>query len=164
MIRIAIAEDQIIIRESLKFLIEQDPDISVIACAANGKEAYEICRSFHPDVFLLNIVMPVMDGIEGTRIIKEEFPEIKILILTTFNEPEKIVEAMKKGADGYLLKDINPSDLILTIKSVASGLQVFHPESYQILKNTIVSSEDNHPAMQPAENLELTEKEKKLSN
>ncbi len=162
MITVAIAEDMPIFRESLKFLLEQDPDISVVACAANGKEAHELCAKHHPDLLLLDIMMPVIDGIEGTRIVKKDFPEIKVLILTTFKDSEKILEAMRHGADGYLLKDVNTPELILTIKNVAAGMQVFHPESYRVLKETLARPETQGSSADADAVRQLTGKEKEI--
>lgn len=124
MIKTVIAEDQVILRESLKRLIEQDSEIAVIGCAGNGREALELCRIYHPDMVLMDIVMPGCDGVEGTRLIKESFPTVKVLILTTFDDDKNIAKALHNGADGYILKIITPDDLILAIKSVAKGMGI----------------------------------------
>ena len=86
MIKVLIVDDQIILRESLKFIIEQDKDINVIGLAGNGKEAFSLCEQLNPDVVLMDIMMPKCDGVEGTRLIKSKYKEIKVIILTTFND------------------------------------------------------------------------------
>ncbi|HEX2944348.1 MAG TPA: response regulator transcription factor [Clostridia bacterium] len=130
MIRVVIADDQAVIREGLKFILEQNKDIKVVGCVGNGNEAYAMCTEYKPDVILMDVVMPVCDGVEGTRLIKGSDIGTKVLILTTFNDDEKIAEALKNGADGYVLKDIDSDELILTIKSIYKGLRVMHEDAY----------------------------------
>jgi DNA-binding NarL/FixJ family response regulator len=131
MIKVAVADDQPLMREGLKYLIEQDSEIDVVGCAANGFEAYEICKKHRPDVVLMDLSMPECDGIEGTRLIKGEFPGIKVVILTSFKNAGDIVQAMDEGADSYILKDIDPEKLIISIKSVAKGLKVIHEDVFK---------------------------------
>lgn len=126
MIKVLIVDDQLILRESLKFIIEQDSDIKVVGCACNGLEAVEFCKKNPPDVILMDIKMPVCDGIEGTKLIKSQFETVKIMVLTTFNDDENISKALKNGADGYILKDIMPDELILAIRSINKGLNIIH--------------------------------------
>lgn len=133
MIRVVIVEDQSIIQEGLKLLIETDPDIEVVGFADNGRRAFEQCEKLSPDLVLMDIVMPEYDGIEGTRLIKEKYPLIKVLVLTTFNEVGKISKAFEYGADGYILKEIKKEELILAIKSVAKELRVVHKDAYSAL-------------------------------
>lgn len=131
MIKVAIADDQPLMREGLKYVIEQDSEIDVVGCASNGLEAYEICRKHRPDVVLMDLSMPEYDGIEGTRMIKDEFTDTKVVILTTFKNAGDVVQAMDKGADSYMLKDIDPEKLIISIKSVAQGLKVIHEDAFR---------------------------------
>lgn len=126
MINVIIADDQVILRESLKFIIEQDSDIKVVGLAGNGKEAYSLCEKLNPDAVLMDIMMPECDGIEGTKLIKSKYKSIKIIILTTFNDEQNVSEAIKNGADGYMLKDISPDELILAVKSVCKGFSIMH--------------------------------------
>lgn len=130
MINVLLVEDQAIIRDGIKFIIERDSEIRVTGCAGNGQEALKFCRALQPDLVLMDIVMPICDGIEATRLIKEAYPEIKIIILTTFNDEKKAALAIKNGADGYILKDIEPEELLFTIKSTVKGLRVFHESAY----------------------------------
>lgn len=133
MIRVVIADDQPVIRDGLKLIIEQDGEIKVIGCAGNGFEALELCESFQPDIVLMDIVMPRCDGVEGTRLIKERFKNINVIILTTFDDDDKISQALKNGADGYVLKDIESDELILTIKGITRGLRVMHKNAYSLV-------------------------------
>lgn len=130
MIKTIVVDDEIILRESLKHLIEFDEEISVIGCGGNGLEALELCDAFAPEMVLMDIIMPTCDGIEGTRLIKEKFPSVKVLILTTFDDDENIAKALQNGADGYVLKSIKPDELILAIKSVAKGMGIMHKKIY----------------------------------
>ncbi|WP_010250922.1 response regulator [Acetivibrio cellulolyticus] len=130
MIKVIIADDQEIIREGIKYLIEQDPEIEVLGVAGNGSEALELCETIKPDVVLMDIVMPEVSGVESTLLIKEKYPDIKVIILTTFNHDENISKALENGADGYILKDIKPKELILAVKSAASGLRVLHKDAF----------------------------------
>lgn len=125
-IRVVIADDIALFRNGLKTIIEQDDEINVIGCATNGKEAVELCEKYSPDVVLMDIKMPVMNGIEATKLIKEKNGSIKILILTTFQEDSDISNAIEYGADGYVLKDLEQSELIMVLKNISKGLSVFH--------------------------------------
>ncbi len=105
MINLAIVDDQGILRDGLKFMFSKKEDIKVIGVGENGRDAYNLCKDNHIDVMLLDIKMPIMDGVEATKLIKRDFPHVNIIILTTFNDDEYIFEALKHGASGYLLKD-----------------------------------------------------------
>lgn len=159
MIRVVIADDQAVIREGLKFILEQDKDIKVAGCVGNGNEAYALCGEYKPDVVLMDVVMPICDGVEGTRLIKESFSGIKVLILTTFNDDEKIAEALKNGADGYVLKDIDSDELILTIKSINKGLRVMHEDAYSHVIKKLRDSSASNIESEGSEGLGLTDRE-----
>lgn len=120
-VRLLLVDDQELIRESLHIVLEMDPDIEVVDMAENGRVAVETCEKHRPDVVLMDLHMPEMDGVEATRIIKERFPEIKIIILTTFQEVQFVVDALGAGAEGYLLKAIHPRDLAEGVKWVNNG-------------------------------------------
>ncbi|MGL4883577.1 MAG: response regulator, partial [Waterburya sp.] len=123
MIRLLIVDDQTIIRHGLKSLLEIQEDLTVVGDAANGQDALDLIVSLQqqsqlPDVVLLDVRMPVMDGVATTIELKKHYPEIKILILTTFDDDEYISQAMNYGAKGYLLKDSPPQDLAMAIRVV----------------------------------------------
>jgi DNA-binding NarL/FixJ family response regulator len=127
-IKVLIADDQKLIRESLKLMLDNNDDIEVIASASNGREAYEYCCKLKPDFVLMDILMPELNGMEATRLIKARFPNTKILILTSSDNEADAYEAIKSGADGYILKNVGKEELILSIKSTAAGLGVVQRE------------------------------------
>lgn len=120
-IAVLLADDQTLIRDGLKAILRAGNEISIAGEASNGKEAIENASKCKPDVILMDIRMPEMDGVEATKIIKEKFPEIKVIILTTFDDDDYIFKAMSYGASGYLLKDIESNELVLAIKSSMKG-------------------------------------------
>ncbi|WP_284642939.1 response regulator transcription factor [Paenibacillus silviterrae] len=120
-IRIMLVDDQDLIRESLHIVLDMDPELSVEGLAENGQTAVELAQHIRPDVILMDIHMPVMDGVEATRRIKGLLPETKIIILTTFQEVNYVVEALAAGAEGYLLKAIHPKELAAGLKWVHRG-------------------------------------------
>jgi DNA-binding NarL/FixJ family response regulator len=122
-IKVIIADDSDFVRDGMKIILDVDDEFEVIGCAANGKEAIEIAEKEAPDVFLMDIQMPVMDGIEATKYIVEKNLG-KVLILTTFDDDELVKQALKNGAKGYLIKNHTPERLKQMIKSVYSGISV----------------------------------------
>lgn len=120
-IKVMLVDDEQLIRSGLKIMLETYPDIEVIHQAGNGREAFECCQIKVPDVVLMDIRMPVSTGIEGTKLIKEAYPEVKIVMVTTFQDTEYIVEAMQYGASGYLLKDSSYEAIYDGIKVALSG-------------------------------------------
>ena len=120
-IKVILVDDEQLIRSGLKIMLETYPDIEVIHQAGNGREAFECCKKEVPDVVLMDIRMPVSTGIEGTKLIKEAYPEVKIVMVTTFQDTEYIVEAMQYGASGYLLKDSSYEAIYDGIKVALSG-------------------------------------------
>ncbi|MCI3926955.1 response regulator transcription factor [Paenibacillus sp. TRM 82003] len=121
MIRVLLAEDQAMVRYGLKMMIETDPELRVAGEAANGKEAIALCEKQAFDIVVLDIRMPEMNGLEALRILRSRWPRTKALMLTTFNDDEYALEALKHGAQGYLLKDAEPEALIRSIRSCLSG-------------------------------------------
>lgn len=111
MIKILIADDQELIRQSLQIVLNTKEDMEVIDTASNGQEVIQSIRKETPDVILMDIRMPKMDGVQCTKIIKENYPEIKIIILTTFDDDEFVYNALKFGASGYLLKGVSMEEL-----------------------------------------------------
>ena len=126
MIRLLIADDQKLLRESFKYIIENNSDIKVIGCVGDGKEAYEFCSKYNPDIVLMDIAMPVCNGTEAIKLIKANYSHIKVLILTASSNGDDVAEAIYNGADGYIVKDIGTEELILSIKSTAAGLGIIH--------------------------------------
>lgn len=129
MIQVLIVDDDPFIRESLKVLVALDAGIGVAGLAGDGNEALERVGTLpQVDVVLMDIRMPGCDGVEGTRRIKAAFPQVKVLMLTTFDDDEYIIEALRSGASGYLLKNIPPDKIVQGIKTVHDGNMLIHPD------------------------------------
>jgi NarL family two-component system response regulator LiaR len=153
-IRVLIADDHAVVREGLRALIEAKPDMELVGEAEDGVEVVLLARSLKPDVILLDLVMPRMDGIEAIREIRQGNPDARILVLTSFTGDDKVFPAIKAGALGYLLKDSSPQALIQAIREVYQGESSLHPAIARKLIREI-----NRPSTAaPAENL-LTERE-----
>jgi DNA-binding NarL/FixJ family response regulator len=121
MIKVLLAEDQIMVRQGLKAMIETDEEIIVTGEAANGKEAVALCEKQVYDVAILDIRMPEMDGLEVAKVLRARFPHIKVLMLTTFDDNHYVMEALKLGVSGYVLKNGDTEALIRSIKSSLNG-------------------------------------------
>lgn len=127
-IRVIIVDDQLLFAESLKTVLETRSDsIEVISIACNGKEAVKMAEIHKPDLILMDIRMPEMNGVMATKLIREKFPEIKILMLTTFDDDEYIHDALSYGATGFLLKNTPPEELISSINAARNGLVLISP-------------------------------------
>lgn len=127
-IKVMITDDQRLMREGLKTLLDLEEDLNVVELAENGKDALEKLQSAEPDVILMDIRMPVMDGVECTKVIKQQYPRVKVIILTTFDDDEFIIEALKNGAVGYILKDLSSEKLVEVIKDAYKGNSIMQPE------------------------------------
>lgn len=127
MIKILIADDQELIRESLKIILSTNHEFEVIDTVGSGKEVVESIRRHIPDIILMDVRMPDMDGVQCTKFVKEVYPEIKVIILTTFDDDEYIFSALKYGASGYLLKGVSLDELTSAIKTVLQGGAIFNP-------------------------------------
>lgn len=138
-----ITEDQRLMREGLKTLLDLEQDLTVVELAENGKDTLEKLPGAQPDVILMDIRMPVMDGVEATRIIKEKYPKVKVLILTTFDDDEFIIEALKSGAVGYILKDLSSEKLVTAIRDAYNGNSIMQPEiAAKIISHITGTSKD----------------------
>ena len=133
MIRVAVADDHGVLRDGLAAVIAAQPDMQVVAIAANGAEAVAICREATPDVVLMDIEMPVMDGIEATRAILAEAPGTAVLILTSFSDRKRITGALDAGAVGYLLKDAAADEVVRGIRTAATGGSPLDPRAARSL-------------------------------
>lgn len=144
-IRILIADDHHVVRRGLAFFLKTQRDIEIIGEAGNGKEAVELARSLKPDLILMDLVMPELDGIQATKIIKGEMPEIKIMMLTSFSDQDHVIPALEAGASGYQLKDIEPDELITCIKKIMDGENQLHPKATShLLANLSNKKEDRN--------------------
>jgi DNA-binding NarL/FixJ family response regulator len=127
-INVLIVDDHHVVRRGLVFFLNTQKEINVVGEAANGNEAVERVKELQPDVVLMDLVMPVMDGVEATKKIKEIFPHMKILILTSFSDVDHVIPAIRAGASGYQLKDVEPDQLVQAIISVYRGENQLHPK------------------------------------
>jgi DNA-binding NarL/FixJ family response regulator len=128
-IRVLIVDDHHVVRRGLVFFLRTQKGLDIIGEAANGKEAVELAESLKPDLILMDLVMPEMDGIEATRIIKKAQPDIKIMMLTSFSDQDHVIPALEAGASGFQLKDIDPDELVFSIKKIMSGENQLHPKA-----------------------------------
>ncbi|VBB09705.1 luxr bacterial regulatory protein hth signature [Lucifera butyrica] len=127
MIKLLIAEDQEIIRQSLEIMLSNKPGIDIVGSAENGKEVLKLVKKVLPDVILMDIRMPEMDGVQCIEMIKDAWPQIKIIVLTTFDDDEYVFNALKNGASGYLLKGISVKELVEAIRIVHGGGALINP-------------------------------------
>lgn len=159
MIRVIIADDIQILRMGLEVTLAADNEIEVVGQASNGKEAFEMCMKNAPNVVLMDMRMPRYDGEYGTRQIKTNFPEIKVLVLTTFDDSETVQKAVSCGADGYILKEMEHDKIIGAIKAVHSGINVFGATVFSSIRQTITPVASSASA---AASFELTERDREL--
>jgi NarL family two-component system response regulator LiaR len=153
-IRVLIAEDHAIVRKGVRTLLSLEKDIDVIGEAANGREAVAMVGNLNPDVILMDLVMPELDGIQAIQQIMETHPDAKVLVLTSFATDDKIFPAIKAGALGYLLKASDPSELAKAIRQVNAGEYSLHPTIARKVLQELNLSPKNRPTTQP-----LTERE-----
>ena len=126
--RIALVDDHELARDGLRDMLADEPDIEIIGEAADGREAIELCRRARPDLVLMDLRMPRMDGLAATRAIKQEHPGISVLVMTMHENPDYLLEALRAGAAGYILKDAARDDVISAIRGVLSGESPLAPE------------------------------------
>jgi two-component system, NarL family, response regulator YdfI len=156
MIKILIADDHLIIRQGLRLILETETDFELVGEASDGNEALSLCKKLKPDVVLMDLRMPNMDGLTAIEKLRAEGPEIAVVILTTFNEDELMLRGLQAGARGYLLKDTDRATLFDTIRAAARGETLLKPEIM-----TRVLSLKNPPASgsKSGEHLNLTDRE-----
>ena len=153
-IRVYVTDDHHIVRRGIKQLLETEADIDVVGEATNGREAVTDMDILKPDIVLMDLVMPVMDGIEAIRQIKAGHPSIQILVLTSFATDDKVFPAIKAGALGYLIKDTSPEELVHAIRQVHQGQLTLHPSIAQKLLKELALTSEQLPSPDP-----LTERE-----
>jgi DNA-binding NarL/FixJ family response regulator len=139
-IRVLIADDHPIVRQGLEIVINSQPDMILVGQAADGEEAQQIVTESHPDVVVLDLQMPVKDGLVAIREIKESGLETQILVLTSFPEDDKVISAIEAGANGVMLKDSPPEQLLDAIRTVFQGKSVLHPIVAQKLMRKVQRS------------------------
>ncbi|MFC0272165.1 response regulator [Metabacillus herbersteinensis] len=127
-IKVLIADDHHVVRRGLLFFLKTQQDIEVVGEAVNGEEAVELVKLLQPDVVLMDLSMPVMNGVEATKAIRKVNSDVKIIILTSFSDQDHVIPAIRAGASGYQLKDIEPDELVSTIRDCIKGESKLHPK------------------------------------
>ncbi len=156
-IRVAIADDQRLLREGLRIILEAAPDMIVVGEAENGVEAVKLAQEEQPEVMLMDIRMPLRDGIAATEAIRKALPNVRVLLLTTYDTPELVIEGLRAGAAGYLLKDSSAEELCAAVRTVARGQVLLQANSAaQLLAGLTPPA----PPQSQAEKLGLTERER----
>lgn len=139
-IKILIADDHAVVREGTRRILEQEPDLEVVAEAGDGEEAVRLATSLKPDVAIIDIAMPKLDGVEATKQIKSLFPSIAVLILTAYDDDQFIFSLLEAGAAGYMLKSVRSRELIDAVRAVHAGESVLHPTIARKVLNRFVPS------------------------
>jgi len=159
MIRVIIADDHRLVVESLRRILDGEPDIECVGVANNGLEAVQMAEDLHPDVAILDVDMPDMDGIEATRKIKTDFPDITVLVLTAYDYEEYVVACLEAGADGFVLKANLPCDgLVNAVRTVNMGRGVFDRDAISTLKKFALGKERSTVATKT----EICDREKEI--
>jgi DNA-binding NarL/FixJ family response regulator len=160
-IRVLICDDQAIVREGLRAILATVPEVQVVGTAQNGVEALHSIPTTHPDLILMDLKMPEMNGIQATREIREKFPQVHVLVLTTYDTDEWVIDAVRSGAAGYLLKDTPREDLVRAILDTMNGLSHIDPQ--------VAGKILNHVAHQPKPSMpdqkilsELSDREREI--
>ncbi|TDF92535.1 response regulator [Paenibacillus piri] len=140
-IKLLLADDHAIVRKGLQVFLSTQADIELVGEAASGHEALAQVEALQPDVVLMDLNMPVLNGIEATRRLKLSHPHVKVIVLTSFSDQDHVLPAIRAGAKGYLLKDIEPDALISSIRRVFAGQVELHPEAAGLLMSSVAEGE-----------------------
>lgn len=141
MIKVLVCDDQVVVCDGLEMILNSDSDIQVVAKAYDGDEAVELVEKTQPDLVLMDLKMPGLNGIQATRIISQKYPQIKVLVLTTYGDDEWVFDAIRSGADGYLLKGVQRDELIRAVKGTLQGQTHVDPAVAGKLFNTVARSQ-----------------------
>lgn len=154
LIRILLADDHTVVRSGLSAVLSIQEDFKIVGEAGDGEEAVRLCERLQPDVVLMDLLMPKLDGVAATAVIKQRWPQIRVIALTSFKEKEYVEGALKAGAGGYLLKNVSADELVSAVRRAFAGQPSLSPEAAQVLIQKV-----NEPA-QPG--LEMTEREREI--
>ncbi len=163
MIRLLLVDDQELVCQGLRVMLNLEPDLEVVGVAENGQVAIQQVEALQPDIVLMDMRMPIMDGREATRIICQQFPDTKVLVVSTFDEDDYISHSIRAGAKGYLLKDMPVEELAQSIRLVGRGYSQMGPGLMEKMLDSIVSSESD-TEIEPPELVELTPREIEVLN
>jgi DNA-binding NarL/FixJ family response regulator len=158
-IRVLIADDHAVVREGTRRMLEQEADIEVVGEAVDGEEAIKLAEELRPDVAIVDISMPRLDGIEATKQIKERCPSVTVLILSAYDDDQFVFSLLEAGAAGYLLKSIRSRELIDAVRAVYGGESVLHPSVARKVLNRFVGGSGKAPSGRSVEVLSEREKE-----
>ncbi|MGD0794189.1 MAG: response regulator transcription factor [Dehalococcoidales bacterium] len=153
-IRVLLVDDHMVVRTGLSTVLAVHDDLKLVGEAGDGEEAIRLCERLQPDVVLMDLLMPKMDGVTATRIIKERWPRVQVIALTSFKEKEYVEGALKAGANGYLLKNVSAEELVNAVRRAVSGQPSLSPEAAQVLIQKV-----NEPAP-PGQ--DMTDREKEI--
>jgi NarL family two-component system response regulator LiaR len=158
MVRVLICDDQTVVREGLSAILSTDPEIEVVGLAQDGREAVDLVASLDPDIVLMDLQMPRLNGVQATQHIRREHPDVHVLVLTTFAADDWIYDAIRAGASGYLLKDTRRDELIAAIKGTVQGKSFLDPAiAGKVMQQAAIGS--HLPAPQGASTVDLSERE-----
>jgi DNA-binding NarL/FixJ family response regulator len=157
MIRVLIVDDQTVVREGLAAILGTDPEIDVVGLACDGQEALQMVAEVEPDVVLMDLKMPILNGVQATRRLRRSHPEVYILVLTTYAGDQWVFDALRAGAAGYLLKDTRRDELVAAVKGTAEGKSYLDPSIAAKVMQQAIAQPSSAPAEQPIE--PLTERE-----
>ncbi|MCD1258642.1 response regulator transcription factor [Paenibacillus athensensis] len=159
MIKVVLVDGQRLVSEGIKFILERDEEIQVVGFAANVEDTLQLCGEHEPDVLILDVHMPGGDGIEITAQVHRKFPATQVIVLTGCRDLDMVVKAMNSGASGYMLKNINPDELVMTVKSAALGLSVMHKDVLIDFTRNVPTQEVAAALDKPALDISFTERE-----
>jgi DNA-binding NarL/FixJ family response regulator len=159
-VRVLLVDDQALVRAGFRMILEAQDDVRVVGEAGDGMQALELCRAERPDVVLMDIRMPVLDGLEATRRLVQEQPAARVLVLTTFDADEHVYDALHAGASGFLLKDVGRDDLVRAVRTVAAGEALLAPSvTRRLLADFVAARPSAGPRPRPAALQVLTPRE-----
>jgi two-component system, NarL family, response regulator LiaR len=163
-IRVLVADDHAVVRQGLRTFLELQDDIEVVADVPDGQQALDGVAEHEPDVVLMDLVLPVVDGVEAIRRIAAERPATRVIALTSFLDDDKLFPAVRAGAAGYLLKDVEPPELVRAIRAVHAGEALLHPAVAARLMEEVAGRDDAHEPLTPRERDVVTLIARGLSN
>jgi DNA-binding NarL/FixJ family response regulator len=141
MIRVLVVDDHAIVRDGIQRLLDSAEGIEVVATASDGAQALAAVAAAQPDVVLMDLSMPNVDGVEATRLVRDGFPDVHVVVLTTFSDQRRILDALNAGASGYLLKDAEPDELIAAVRTVMTGGSPLDPKAARVLLDARATSQ-----------------------
>ncbi|KHE68854.1 response regulator transcription factor [Halobacillus sp. BBL2006] len=159
-IKVLLVDDHLVVLRGLRFFLNTQTDIEIVGEAENGQEALKLVDELQPDVVLMDLMMPVMDGVEATKRLKEVNPQIKVVVLTSYSDQDHVIPALQAGAVGYQLKDIEPDELVKTIRTVYEGEKQLHPKATSMLLTQMTGEQEKQAETSSV--FKLTKREKEV--